>query len=182
MRKELRDALIHADLDQAAKLLEQGADINKKNKWDDTLLHDVILLVSDGDKRHRIVKFMLDRGADPTILDDEGGGPLWLAVFAQDTELLRLLLDRGADPNLERNGDVHESLYDAAEFDYRYHVYDGPLPEKPTEADKESEEAWLNFLDRIARKYGHRRPDYVMLLRERGAKTWTEQQGEENDA
>jgi hypothetical protein len=49
-------------------------------------------------------------------------------------------------------------------------------PESPTDADKASEDSWLKFLDRLTIKYGKRRPDYLMLLRERGALTYAEQQ------
>ena len=41
-------------------------------------------------------------------------------------------------------------------------------------ADKASEDAWLLYLDRCAIKHGARRPDYLFLLREFGARTATE--------
>jgi ankyrin repeat protein len=182
MREKLYDALIHAKLDQAAILLEQGANINETNKWGDSLLDELIRLIYDEDERRHVVKFMLNRGADPLIRNNEAFGPLGSAILAQDTEVLRLLLDHGADPNIECDDGMHELLYDYAEFDYRYETYDFRLPEEPAESDKESEEAWLNFLDRIARKYDKRRPDYLMLLRQRGAKMWIEHKNEENTA
>ena len=103
------------------------------------------------------------------------GGPLFSAVINQDTEVLRLLLDHGADPNRENDG--CETLYDWAKFDYWYEVYDcEAFPEQPTDEDKVSEDAWLRFLDRIAVKHGLMRPDYLILLRERGALTRTERE------
>jgi len=174
MNEELRKALWDVNLTRAAELLAAGADINEYTEHGESLLDDVTGFIYDAADRHAVVSFMLEHGADPRLLTADGSGPLFAAVIAQDTPVLRLLLDHGADPNLEH--DLSESLYDYAEFDYRFETYDiNNLPEQPTDADKASEDAWLQFLDRIAIKYGKRRPDYLILLRERGALTGAEQ-------
>ena len=106
----------------------------------------------------------------------EGGGPLFNAVIPKDTEVLQLLLVHGADPNAEHEG--VESLYAWAEFDYRYDEYDLRMPEEPKEEDKASEDTWLDYLDRLAQKYGKRRPDCLRILRKAGAKGWSDKKAE----
>ena len=155
------------NLDRAAELIRGGVDINARNEHGESLLHAVIRPIQEDAERRAVVRFMLDHGADPSLICPDGSGPLFHGVLAQDTEVLRMLLDYGADPNREHEDG--ETLYEYAEFDYRHETYDLNLPEKPTDADKISEEAWLAFLDRLAVKYGKRRPDHLFLLRERGA-------------
>lgn len=174
MNDELHEALYRADFDRATELLVAGADINAFTKSGGSILSSVIGIIGDMHERYAVVRFMLEHGADPNLLD-KGCGPLMSTVFVQDTEVFRLLLDNGADPNIDTCDSDCESLYDLAEFDYRYETFRLRLPEEPEEVDKTSEEMWLRFLDRIAIKYGKRRPDYVILLRERGALTYNEQ-------
>ncbi len=83
--------------------------------------------------------------------------------------MLRILLDEGADPNAVTMDSESESLYDWAEFDYRYEVWDINPPEEGTPGDRVDEDAWLQYLDRLALKYGKRRPGHLQLLRDRGA-------------
>lgn len=167
VNEELFNALLEADLVRAVELMSAGADLNAPDRHGETILSKIIPCIDDIARRRSVVRFMLDHGANPRLLTDDGGGPLLAAVIARDTEVLRMLLDHGADPNREHDG--IEPLYDYAEFDYRYEIYDMKLPEEPTEADRVSADAWVQFLDRLAIRYGKRRPDYLILLRQRGA-------------
>ena len=96
-----------------------------------------------------------------------------------DSELLGILLSAGADPNQPKGLCESDSFYDWAEYDYCYNVWmrdnaEFELinpPEESTEADRASEDSWLNYLDRMAVKYGVRRPDHLFLLRRYGAKS-----------
>ncbi len=160
------------NLERAAELLHAGADINARDWQGEPLLSKIIQPINGDANRRKVVSFMLDHGADPRLIGPDNTGPLFSAVLAMDTEVLRLLLDHGADPNREE--ELGETLYEYAEFDYRYETYDLNLPEQPTDAENESAAAWLQFLDRVAIKYGKRRPDYLFLLRERGALTTAE--------
>ena len=88
--------------------------------------------------------------------------------------MIRILLDAGADPNAEKMDSESESFHDWAEFDYRYEIWSVNPPEKAIDADRSSEDAWLAYLDRLAVKYGKRRPDHLQLLRRRGALSMAE--------
>ena len=166
--EELLEAVRARDFDRASKLIQAGADVNARLSHTDTILK-AIAGHHDTTVRRDGVLFLLENRADPCLLNDEGTGPLFSAVVAWDILVLKVLLDAGADPNHENA--VPETLYDFAEFDYRFEVYDLHMPEEPTEADKASEDTWLDFLDRLAVKYGKPRPDILRLLRQRGAQT-----------
>lgn len=180
MQNELLDALLTGDFGRADELVRAGVDVNELTDHGDRLLGRIIQdwETSTTETRRQGTRWLLDHGADLTLRDDTGCGPLFHAVFADDMEILKMVLDAGADPNPEL--DDPESLYDMAEFDYRYHLYELDLPEEPTPADQQSEEAWLDFLDRLAVKYGHPRPEIPLLLRQRGALKSNEQQRFEN--
>jgi len=122
-------------------------------------------------ERHTALHILLAAGADPTLLDDDEEflGPLFSAVLAQDAMSLQILLAAGADPAMEHRG-VGETLYEAAEFDYLLETWMMELPEKPTEAEKASEEAWLGFLKRIAVEHGKPKPDCMSVLWSAGAR------------
>ena len=110
------------------------------------------------------------------------------AILNMDTEMMRILLDAGADPNellrilLGPGTDpagvgidsMEESLYEWAEFAYRYEVWSNKLPDGAIAAAGTNRDAWLHYLDRLAVKYGKRRPDHLLLLRQRGALSMSE--------
>jgi hypothetical protein len=85
---------------------------------------------------HELVVELIRRGADPRLLTDDLGGPLFSAVIIRDPEIVRLLLQAGAQPNDEWDGP--ESLHEWAEFDYRYEEYRLDLPEEPLVHDLET--------------------------------------------
>jgi hypothetical protein len=120
-----------------------------------------------------MIKEAVRLGADPRQLDPDGVdvfGPLVGAMLFMDAPLLRFLLEAGADPNALRELRHPYSLYDWAWNDYQLEVWDiNNTPEHPTDADRASEDCWIAFFDRLAVKYGRRRPDYIAVLRRHGA-------------
>jgi hypothetical protein len=169
--KRLLKAISNKDFQLIEKLLDEGADINVQNEYGESVLRECLFPPLQSDpKRYKVIKYLLDHGADPTLLDDERNGPLQIAMFGMDTEMLKLLLDYGADPNAESGFDEGDTLYNWAKEDYLYNVYDWRLPEEPTEADKIDEETWLAFLQRLAEKYDTHPPEHLFLLRSRGAR------------
>lgn len=47
-----------------------------------------------------LARLLLDRGADPNVLNDRQQSPLAGVVFKHEGEIVKLLLERGADPDL----------------------------------------------------------------------------------
>ena len=125
----LHEACYHGHPDIARLLLERGADVNVKNKWNDTSLHvcwrdnidSVVLLLDHGaDVNARnfnnltplhkacgsgraviapILLLLLDRGADVNARDKWKQTPLHWACPYGHHDIARMLLDRGADVN-----------------------------------------------------------------------------------
>jgi len=54
-------------------------------------------------KNDKIVKLLLNKGADPNRADIEGISPLYWAAYTKNDKILKLLLAKGADPNIEDN-------------------------------------------------------------------------------
>ena len=75
-------------------LLDSGADVNAKNRFDSTPLHWAI---ADEEK----ARLLVEHGASINARSSDGRTPLYLAASQrQSVAVLRLLLEKGADPNL----------------------------------------------------------------------------------
>lgn len=168
----LFDAIANAATERVRAVLASGADPNGFDEDGSLPLLKACDSWHTPDSRYEMVEALLTSGADPRLLDRDGCGPLFECVLAKDARLIAYLLAHGADPN-ERL-DSGETLYDWAEFDYRFDEYDLRLPEDPKNNDEGDEDSWLRFLDRIASKYNKRRPDYLIALRKGGAMTTSE--------
>jgi hypothetical protein len=150
-----------------------GFDLNGTNQFGDTILEYAISVLEFYPEapKYAVVQEMLQLGANPNALSQDGSSPLFAAVLNLDTEMLRLLLDAGADPNVVRirtDGAV-ELLYDCAHSAYLDEVWKNHLPKGVTPAEQKDEDAWLRHLAQLAVKYGKQGPDHLQLLRERGA-------------
>jgi ankyrin repeat protein len=130
----------------------------------------------DAETRLRKAQAMVEQGADPDYRTADGGGALFQAILWQDENLIEFLLKSGANPNFLVDG--IESLFDFAEFDYRYEAWDLSCPIESTSEDNSTVEAWLAFLDRCAEKRGNKKPLYLHVLRRYGAKTRREIEAE----
>ncbi len=91
----LTDALIDAagagDIAKVQSLLQQGANVNGKNK---NGFAPLILASLFG--KMDVVKLLLDKGADANIQDDGGMAPLILAAGNGNIPLMEMLIDKGA--------------------------------------------------------------------------------------
>ncbi|MCB1614394.1 MAG: ankyrin repeat domain-containing protein [Pseudomonadales bacterium] len=161
--EQLFAAISKQNVELLKKLLASGVNPNAINDFGDTALCEACDSWHTPENRFRMVEALLDAGADPKIIDEEGGGPLFACVIAKDARLIDYLVSRGADPNLEH--DMGTSIYAWADFDYMYDEYGLVLPEEPTEEDKVNEDAWLAFLSRLAEVYEKQPPDYLIALR-----------------
>ncbi|VDM39507.1 unnamed protein product [Toxocara canis] len=79
-----------SSVDDIRNLLKAGAHIDAQDDCEDTAL---MLAVKSG--RRAVVEFLLDSGADPTIVDERDRTPLHHAVAVQSIEIVQLLLDTG---------------------------------------------------------------------------------------
>jgi ankyrin repeat protein len=171
MSTALIQALEKEDIEALVSAIEVGDDVNILSAPDDRPLTLAIQYFQSPAKRHAALHILLAAGADPRLLDDDEEflGPLFSAMLAQDPISLQILLEAGADPNLEHRV-VGETLYEISEFDYLLETWMMALPEQPSEADELSEEAWLDFLTRIAVKHGKPKPECLSVLWRAGAR------------
>lgn len=183
--RDLLAAAAAGEFERVKQLAQAGADLDALDDGE-TLLDRAVSALTLPDPvpafAADMLRVLLQLGADPNRPGDESMTALHTAMLVRNVELMRILLESGAEPNGMPGSSPGETLYDWAEFDYRYSTWDEPFglqgslmpPDAPTAADKASEDAWLLYLDRCAVKHGARRPDYLFLLREFGARTATE--------
>lgn len=183
--RDLLAAAAAGEFKRVKQLAHAGADLDALDDGE-TLLDRVVSALTLPDPvpafAADMLRLLLQLGADPNRPGDEGMTALHTAMLRKNTELMRILLEGGAEPNSMPGSSPGETLYDWAEFDYRYSTWDEPFglhgslmpPDAPTATDKASEDAWLRYLDRCAVNHGVRRPDYLILLREFGARTAVE--------
>jgi len=83
------------DTDQLVGCVDAGLPVNLTNSAGDTLL-----ILAAYHTHARLVRALLDRGADHARVNDRGQTALAAAVFRQDGAIVTALLDAGADPAL----------------------------------------------------------------------------------
>ncbi len=124
----LHFAVREGHAETAAQLIAQGADINQRTEGDQS----TPLLVAVINGNYDIARDLLEAGADPNLVSDDGAGPLFAtlniewslrtwypqpqAFRQQETdylELMRLLLDAGADPNARTTTHIWYAAYNA---------------------------------------------------------------------
>lgn len=81
------------ELEMVRFLVKKGADLSKKNKFGEFLLHSVVASNDNED----IVDLILSRGFDIDAKDGYGETPLHRACARQTDKMIRLLIQNGAD-------------------------------------------------------------------------------------
>ncbi|XP_026228977.1 ankyrin repeat domain-containing protein 34A [Anabas testudineus] len=99
----LLKAVFQGKLRLTRLLLEGGAYINEGNERGETPISAACLAsYDDPQTRQRMVKYLLEKGADPNIPDKSGRTALMHACAEQaGKEVVSLLLENGADPSLK---------------------------------------------------------------------------------
>ena len=106
---DLTDAIYRDDLNNVEMLIKKGFDIDKKNKEGFTPL-----IIAAGLGNEKIVKVLLDAGADVNLLEDKmGTSALHKASQSGNVEIAKLLLSHGAFINLQAPTNGHTPLIDA---------------------------------------------------------------------
>jgi hypothetical protein len=107
--ERLFEAAGKGDVNQAAALLNQGAQVNATNSFGTTPLYEA---ASRG--HETVARLLLEKGAGVNAADnDEGKTPLHLAVREGHEAVMRLLLDKGAAVNVA-DTDGRTPLHEAA--------------------------------------------------------------------
>ena len=105
----LTSALHAKNIEIARLLIENGADINRK---DGDSQYPLNLACELGDLK--LVKFMLNKGADVNVSNDGGRTPLHYAVDSvskDNLEIVKMLVERGADVNARTNTGYTPLIY-----------------------------------------------------------------------
>ena len=80
------------DLKAVQKLLSGGKDVNKKDRWNRSLL-----LTAAISGNLKMCRLLLNHGADVNTADNTGATPLFAAAVEGRDKIISLLLERGAD-------------------------------------------------------------------------------------
>ena len=74
--------------------MQHGQDINHRGKGDQTPLIHAIL-----NNKLKVVKWLIQNGADLTIPESNGYTPMHIAAFAGRPEAIKMLLEAEVDPS-----------------------------------------------------------------------------------
>ena len=86
----------NSNIDKVRQLLDDGADIEKRNHMGQTLL----MLTAMKKGHSTCVKMLLDRGADMHAVDNYESSSIAYACMYRRVDNLRVMLDRGGDVNI----------------------------------------------------------------------------------
>lgn len=167
----LMEAILGSNIPLIRKRLSSGCIINARNDCGESVLQTATAELHDYKHKIVLLEYLLDQGADFTILDEDKTGPLSEATFKMDKESLELLLKRGANPNREGGFNKRERLYDEAVWRYVYDYFDCSNPNSIVAADIDDEhDLWLESLHKLAKDTNKPSPDHLSILRAYGAK------------
>ena len=97
LNERLREAIQRSYLEGLSTCLKHGADPNCLDEFDDSALTASIRKVRDPQLRYRFVEALLKHGADPCLLRDDGGGPLFSGSMSFRVETAYAEGHRGYD-------------------------------------------------------------------------------------
>ncbi|VUC37957.1 unnamed protein product [Clonostachys rosea] len=92
----LHVAAKHGQVEELKFLLSVGADVSRKNEFNQTPLMEAAAF-SDSS----IVEILIEHGSDVNTLEDGGRTPLMVASLLCRLDTVRVLLNHGADPNIQ---------------------------------------------------------------------------------
>ncbi|KAK7213742.1 hypothetical protein V2G26_020920 [Clonostachys chloroleuca] len=95
-RTPLHVAAKHGQVEELKFLLSIGADVSRKNDFNETPLMEAVAF-SDSS----VVEILIEHGSDVDTLEHAGRTPLMVASSLCRLDTVRVLLDHGADPNIQ---------------------------------------------------------------------------------
>ncbi len=125
MSKELIQSILKKDFENIKTRLEQGADINYKDKdeifEDWTPLHHSVFGSGFDNEFVEISKFLVDKGAGIEALDYKGDTPIFLAIEVFSLNVLDYLVQNGGNINVKNkdNKDIFDIIIDRYYYDQR---------------------------------------------------------------
>ncbi len=104
--KQLAKAIANGDAKKVKTILDQGVDINAKNKEGETAL-----MIASIEGRLKILELLVARGADLNVKDESGATALLYAAMGGSLDSIKFLIKKGADPNVKtKYGDTALSI------------------------------------------------------------------------
>ena len=104
------DWSIDSPLKFMKKLLEEGANTNRTNKYGSTVLH-VICKRYDADSSYSMAfEMLLKAGANPNLRDKKGRTPLCLAAYLNNKDMAERLIDAGAQCHHKENSKCYRRI------------------------------------------------------------------------
>ena len=166
-RTALYESVRNASVDITRRLLERGADPNKKfamqDRSRDRSIAETVLMLAAEQGQLEILKLLLKSGADPNVSNAFGQTALHIAAGSGAVDMVRLLLDAGADPEVTRS--ETSTPLDIAVDKGNTSIIDLLLAAGAT-MHTHSDDATTDLYE-LAKKGGH--PAIVMQLLDQGA-------------
>ncbi len=142
VKVDIWDAAFNGKLELVQKAIEEGTDVNYRNKESGDPLLSVAALMG----HTKVVEFLLDKGADINARTKDNGTALHFAAFLGRVDVVKLLLKRGIDAGLR-------NLYNGTAIDSaktEWVITQGILRSIPVEIDetelKENREEVIKIL------------------------------------
>jgi len=111
---------IKPTLTKIKEFISNGANINAIDEYSESLLSKIILEKGRTKYGIKIVKWLIDLGANIDYQDKDGSTALFDATIVHCFEIVSYLLKKGANPNLFSEN-PEETVLGLADFDYFYH-------------------------------------------------------------
>ncbi|MFC2124625.1 ankyrin repeat domain-containing protein [Bacteroidota bacterium] len=165
---DLINAIAYQDLDKVKSLIETGVDINFQYDADGSGTTPLMMacMYNFAD----IAKYLLDKGADVSIISNRGTTAL-MGAAAVSGEMVDLLLAKGADISVkDRDGNsaymysISGVLSDRVGFEVPQKFLD-----KGVDVDESADSGAIAGYTTLMMAAGNKRPDIVKFLAENGA-------------
>ncbi|KAJ5076858.1 cyclin-dependent kinase inhibitor 2c-related [Anaeramoeba ignava] len=89
----IEKAIWNGDLKEIKKLITTGENINKQSE----LTGQTPIYIALKKEKHKIVRYLVENGANLNIIDNNGLTPLMIAVDSQSYDMVEFLLSHGAN-------------------------------------------------------------------------------------